>query len=74
MRILLILECTKLAYKRSRRIAAKYMNQIGRRTFENDLSEKALNTMYKELKEITSKNNSIICYKTTLKTKKFFLN
>lgn len=70
MRILLILECTKLAYKRSRRIAAKYMNQIGRRTFENDLSEKALNTMYKELKEITSKNNSIICYKTTLKTKK----
>lgn len=69
MRILLILECTKLAYKRSRRIAAKYMNQIGRRTFENDLSEKAVESMYKELKEVTSKNNSIICYKTTLKTK-----
>lgn len=69
MRILLILECTKLAYKRSRRIVAKYMNQIGRRTFENDLSENAVEAMYKELKEVTSKNNSIICYKTTLKTK-----
>lgn len=65
MKILLILECSKIALKRSRRIASKYLNQIGRRTYLNDISNKALQMMYDELKSVTSKNNAIVCYRLT---------
>lgn len=69
MKILVILECSKDAFKRSRRVVAKYLDQIGRGTYLNDLSEKALISMHKELKESISRNNSIICYKIDRNTK-----
>lgn len=73
MKILLLLECEKDALSRSRRVAAKYLNQIGRRTYLNDLSEKALNLMIKELKEKASRKNSIIIYKISRNTKELLL-
>ena len=63
MNIIVISECEKAAWKKTRRVVSKYLFQAGRRTWMGSITEEGLKDLHNELKVIASKNMSVICHK-----------
>ncbi|EGR2227465.1 hypothetical protein DZF79_04250 [Vibrio parahaemolyticus] len=63
MNILITLECKDSALNRSRTICAKYLPQIGSRTYSGHLCKSGLDILTHELIESSSKNNTILIHK-----------
>lgn len=54
-------ESVKKSYKKSQRIIAKYLPQVGRTTFAGSISQEGSEDLYEELKKASSRYFSISC-------------
>ena len=65
MIVLLISECEKKAFKRSRRILSRFASQIGRRTWMARMSKEGLNDLHIMLSKNASRHNAVACHRVT---------
>lgn len=63
MIVTIISECEKRARIRSRRILSSYLFQIGRRVWQGHISEEGLTDLRQKLKEVATRQTSIICHR-----------
>lgn len=63
MLVVLINESEGKAWKRTRRILAKYLPQIGSRVWAGHISEEGLKNLHQDIKKVVSKSGSIACHR-----------
>ncbi|MDD5268589.1 MAG: hypothetical protein PHO08_15920 [Methylococcales bacterium] len=63
MLVVLINESEGKAWKRTRRILAKYLPQIGSRVWAGHISEEGLKNLYQDIKKVVSKSGSVACHR-----------
>jgi CRISPR-associated endonuclease/helicase Cas3 len=63
MLVVLINESEGKAWKRTRRILAKYLPQIGSRVWAGHISEEGLINLHQDIKKVVSKSGSVACHR-----------
>ena len=63
MLVVLINESEGKAWKRTRRILAKYLPQIGSRVWAGHISEEGLKNLHQDIKKVVSKSGSVACHR-----------
>ncbi len=63
MLVVLINESEGKAWKRTRRVLAKYLPQIGSRVWAGHISEEGLKDLHQEIKKTVSKAGSVSCHR-----------
>lgn len=63
MLVVLINESEGKAWKRTRRVLAKYLPQIGSRVWAGHISEEGLKDLHQEIKKVVSKSGSVVCHR-----------
>lgn len=63
MLVILVNESEGKAWKRTRRVLAKYLPQIGSRVWSGHISEEGLKDLQQELKKVVSKSGSVACHR-----------
>lgn len=64
MFVIIVSECTKNAYLKSRRVLCDYLPQIANKTWAGKITQDGLEALYQKLKKQASKNTSIVCHLT----------
>lgn len=64
MFVIVVSECTKNAYLKSRRVLCDYLPQIANKTWAGKITQDGLEALYQKLKKQASKNTSIVCHLT----------
>ena len=63
MLVIVVSECRKKAFTRSRRVLNKFLFQYGRRTWMGRLSQEGLDALRKELKAKASRHMAVACHR-----------
>lgn len=63
MLVVLINESEGKAWKRTRRILAKYLPQIGSRVWAGHISEEGLKNLHQDIRKVVSKSGSVACHR-----------
>lgn len=62
MLCMIVSECQEKSFKKTKRVISNYLSQIGRRTWQGNITEEGLEELYLELRSSSSKNSSIQCF------------
>lgn len=63
MLVVLVNESEGKAWKRTRRVLAKYLPQIGSRVWAGHISEEGLKDLHQEIRKVVSKSGSVACHR-----------
>jgi CRISPR-associated endonuclease/helicase Cas3 len=63
MLVVIINESEGKAWKRTRRVLAKFLPQIGSRVWAGHISEEGLKDLHQEIKKVVSKSGSVVCHR-----------
>lgn len=69
MNVIMVDESNFKQLIKSRRILAKYFQQISQRTFVGHISQEGLDNLYKEIKNITNRYTSVACFKVVTRSR-----